>query len=219
MKCSDVKRLCCGHIDGELACTEEEELQAHLRECPECAAQLEQLADCVDLLHGLPSVDPGPTFYDCVRRKIAAAEAGDLQLTPEAQPWGDRLRDWWGGLTMRPAMAAGVWLLCGILLGGGVARLAWYAPGEGTTSGPNLVAVPPAGDLSGGYADLEGGSPLSDLNLDHLAAVSDTNRLEPEFLLEPYVQDPQRGLVPAGMDYTRGVAGDREAQNDVYTVF
>ncbi|MBD3237287.1 MAG: hypothetical protein GF330_11320 [Candidatus Eisenbacteria bacterium] len=222
MKCSDAKRLCCGHLDGELSCAEDEALQEHLRECPACAAQAEQLGACVELLHGLPDVEPGPGFYECVREKIRAAEAGELQVMPETLGGRARVRAWLDGLRLRPAMAAGLWLLLGIVLGGGVAHLAGNSSGEAPATEPAPLAVEaPGGDDVGGDAMAQAGvrSPFWDLELDEPGSRSDTNRFESEFLLEPYVQDRQGGLVPAGMDYQRGVAGDRDAQDDVYPVF
>lgn len=221
MRCSDAKRLCCGHLDRELTRAEVEAFQAHLRDCPECAAQVEQLEECVELLRGLPEIDPGRGFLECVQEKIRAAEAGERPLPADERSWSQRVREWAGALTLRPAMAAGVWLLCGILLGGGVARLAWNTPGDSPGAASNLVdAAPQALPRGGGEAaGLGVQSPFRDLDLEHLVAATDTNRFEPEYLLEPYVQDPQRGLVPASMDYLREVTGDRDAQNDVYTVF
>jgi anti-sigma factor (TIGR02949 family) len=61
--CEDLIDLLNDYLDGELSLTECSELEAHLRECPECQSLLASLRQTLSLLHQFeeapPSLPPG----------------------------------------------------------------------------------------------------------------------------------------------------------------
>lgn len=56
--CLDLIDLLNDYLDGELSAASCAELEAHLRECPECQELLASLQRTVDLLHHLDDVPP-----------------------------------------------------------------------------------------------------------------------------------------------------------------
>ena len=82
------------------------------------------------------------------------------------------------------------------------------AEGPGGIAGNSPEAVAPA--LAGAVQ-----SPLYDLSLDHLAADSSADGAE--YVIEPYIPDPQHGVVPAGLQHT--VSGSRNSESEVYITF
>jgi len=225
MNCNDARRLCCGHLDRDLTYEQEAALREHVAVCPECAEQLGQLQGCVELLRSLPQVDPGPSFYEGVRARIRAAEC-----LPDAASgrvdFGACLRDRLGAWFLRPAAMAAAGLALGLVLGGGAMKVAMepaqQGQGELAAAERSVEAVAPSDPGSGEVNEPASSiSPLADLDLSRVGTSADSalQRSQPEYLLEPFVSDPRRGLVPVGMEYIRGVSADRETQSDVYVTF
>lgn len=236
MNCNEAKRRLSAYLDRDLTFEEEERLKEHLVLCQECADEEEQLECLVDLLHGLPEVDPGEGFLAAVQARIAEAEAGgaaayDDDLLPglsdERPSWGDRIRAAWASMWLRPAMGVALGLVIGLMIGLGgssddgvtPAVRSWESPGlaQGGAAGePSLFDSELAGDAERRAPD--GYGPFDDIDLSHLDQAGD---VDDEYILEPFVRDPLRGLVPAGSgtDLQRTVSGDRNAQSDVYIIF
>lgn len=98
-------------LDGELAEAAQEEVQAHLEECPACRQELQQLAQVISVLDETIAPQPGPPGWT----------AAVLQAVREYGPltgWRGRLRRWtrgdWLRLYLETAVAA---LLCWLWVG------------------------------------------------------------------------------------------------------
>jgi anti-sigma factor RsiW len=124
------RSLLSAYLERDLPAIERSEVDAHLSDCAECAAELAELGETVALLRGLPTPEPPPYLVTRVMARIAEGEA---------EPRG--LRRWLAPL-LGPALAAP--------LAAGVAALAVFAfaPGPAAEApGPATVAreLPPSG--------------------------------------------------------------------------
>ena len=58
MKCERVQIKLSAYMDGELDASLHREIADHLKQCPECREELEELSGADTLLRGLPAVQP-----------------------------------------------------------------------------------------------------------------------------------------------------------------
>lgn len=75
MKCEDFRRLLDGFIDNELSDSELNELQAHARECDQCAEEMAAAIAMKDLLSGMDDDIAVPLETQAAWRKAVRAEA------------------------------------------------------------------------------------------------------------------------------------------------
>lgn len=229
MNCNEAKRRLSAHLDRDLTFEEEEHLEAHLAECKECADEEEQLQCLVGLLHGLPDADPGENFLAAVQARIAEAQAGGAAADtyedyadfgePARPSVGEWLRAAWSSMWLRPAMGVALGLGIGLLIGFGGSSEDGVTPGLPAGGGPRMAATEPVSEFPAGEADLLAtgvAGPFADIDLSHLEQGEDVSD---EYIIEPFVRDPNRGLVPAGSEVGRPASGDRDSQSDVYITF
>ena len=222
MKCSKARGLFSAYLDKDLTFEEQGRLEEHLCGCSDCAAELGGMTRVQSLLHGLAPIEVGEDFCERVQQRVREA-----QDQPEAaQAWDGGVREawrWWQRqIWLRPALGAALGLVVGILVGVNAPQLAGRSPAMMPVAAP-MVVVPsptPAGG-SGATAVRPDAGPFSGIDLTNLASISDSARLgaSPEYVLEPYVTDPQRGLVPATGAYGRAVGADWDDQNDAFVTF
>lgn len=79
------------YLDGELGAGERRELEAHLAECEECAATLEQLRQVVERAKALGDKPPETDLWSGITERISATPAEDKLADLEAHRRG-RLR-------------------------------------------------------------------------------------------------------------------------------
>jgi hypothetical protein len=112
-----VRRRLSEYLEGDLPPGEESALEAHLRECDPCTAELRALRRAIDLLHSLPAPEPTRDLGAAVLDRLRAGEGAPARWSPAA---------WFGGASplgwLVPAAAA---------LGIGV--LSWFPDGAGQT--------------------------------------------------------------------------------------
>jgi len=218
MKCKGMCKRFSACMDRDLTFDEEAELREHLRTCPDCAREFDCLERMVGFLENLPETDPGPDFYAAVKRRIRT-ECPDGFEAPENVPLRERLRGLWNVVVLRPAFGAAFFLAVGLAVGANAPRMAHLVGSshepEPLASSQTIATTPPV--VAGSPAVETVSSPLADIPLDPLSASADTVRLEgdPEFVFQRYMNDPQRGLVPAE-NYGRQVNDNR---NDVLITF
>ena len=70
MPASHLEENLSAYLAGELDVAETQLVEAHLRECSECAAQLERLRRLNGLLHQLRAVEPSANFLQRFRQKV-----------------------------------------------------------------------------------------------------------------------------------------------------
>lgn len=70
MKCSDIKKLLSGYLDGDLGEMEKLLVSEHLGICANCSNELDLLKETVSLLKTREPVEPPPDFVVQVRKKI-----------------------------------------------------------------------------------------------------------------------------------------------------
>lgn len=139
--CAQYWDLISAAVDGALTPEEEQRLQAHLAECPDCRAMLEQLQGLAD---DLGEITPAPAgFADRVMEE-AERTPQEIPFTNLPQnrvdyaPARQRVKDWWRPIRHWCAIAACCLLILG--LGTMLTRLGLFA-GGGSAGAP-----PPAAD-------------------------------------------------------------------------
>jgi hypothetical protein len=223
MKCSKVRGLFSAYLDKDLTFEEQGRLEEHLCGCSDCAAELGGLTRVRGLLQGLKPIEVGEDFCERVQQRVRAAQ--DQPESIEAWNVGgvrDRWRWWQRQVWLRPALGAALGLVAGVLVGVNAPQLAGRSPATMPDAAPIVAAPSPtAKGASGAVTATPDAGPFSGIDLTNLASLSDSARLgaSPEYVLEPYVTDPQRGLVPATGAYGRAVGADWDDQNDAFVTF
>jgi hypothetical protein len=223
MKCSKARSLFSAYLDKDLTFEEQGRVEEHLCGCSDCAAELGGMTRVQSLLHGLAPLEVGEDFCERVQRRVR--EAQDQPETIPAWSGGgalDAWRWWQRQVWLRPALGAALGLVAGVLVGVNAPQLAGRSAATTSVSAP-MVAVPSltTTGASGAGGVARDAGPFSGIDLTNLASLSDSARLgaSPEYVLEPYVTDPQRGLVPATGAYGRAVGADWDDQNDAFVTF
>ena len=72
MNCRNVKKRLSAYQDRELGPDEQARIRSHLQGCPECSALYAELQHTWEALDEAPEINPAPTFYPGLRKKIAA---------------------------------------------------------------------------------------------------------------------------------------------------
>jgi anti-sigma factor RsiW len=227
MRCNAARGRFSAYLDHDLTFEEEARLKEHLERCQVCAAELVAVERVRDLLQALPVIEPGADFLDGVQRRVRAAQSGAAtrEAIPGEGPAG-LWRRWQDRVWLRPALGAALGLLAGVMVGVHSPQLTAMLRGGDQRSEPVAavaevrapgVAMAPMVLRTGASVS----SPLADIDLSHLVSLSDSARLgaQPEYILEPYLPDPQRGLVPTGRGYGRMVSGSSDDQNDALITF
>jgi len=215
MKCTQARHLLSASLDNDLTFEEQSLLDEHLGVCAECGAEMRNLAAIRDFMCAMPEVEPSAGFYEQIKDKIGAAENQNIPvMEPAAFSLSEYLRNVWQSAWLRPAMGAALGLVVGILISTGQ---------PGTGPGGNMSSMAdgnPVGDLSGteAFADANQG-PFSEIVLPPLHADADSLQMDEEYVLEPYVQDPNLGLVPMGDIGSHQVSSDRNTQSGVKIIF
>jgi len=222
MRCSCAQCRFSAYIDRDLDEDDEAELVEHLAHCSECSEELAALKETLGTLRALPEVDPGPDFYAGIQKMIAGAGERFAETGGRRWSWS-RLLPATPQLWLRPALGAALGLAAGIIV---------------TASSPNLVAFvggtpnaqptaqqvdyrATADAIAQAHSASSTESPLAGIDLPPLRSAADSLNVasEPEYVLEPYVADPNRGLVPVGYSQGRTAGGDTDSQSDVFVTF
>lgn len=114
MKCADVRDLLSAYVDDALDAEQRARLTDHLRDCPACAAELQELKQTIALVQELDEIEPPAEFRTELRQRLR-------RLAAERQPAGGRRARWLSALpvmSVRSAIAAALVLV--ITLAGGV---------------------------------------------------------------------------------------------------
>jgi len=223
MKCGKARDRFSAYLDKDLTFEEEGRLEEHLCGCSECAEELDKLTRVQGLLRSLAPVEVSEDFCDRVQRRVREA-----QDRPETEGGGlragtiDMWRWWRGQVWLRPALGAALGLVAGLLVGVTAPQLVGHP--RGATSPPTEMAAArelPSPGSSVPTTSARDAGPFSGIDLTHLASVSDSARAgsAPEYVLEPYLTDPQRGLIPAAGTYGRTAGADWDSQNDAFIAF
>ena len=98
MRCRGVRRYLGAYVDGEVASDRREAIKAHLDGCKACRAELESLKSSIELVEGLPQIEPSEGFEAAFWRRVRAMEH-------EAQSGSSWLQRFLGAPYLRPALA------------------------------------------------------------------------------------------------------------------
>ncbi|MBL7073839.1 zf-HC2 domain-containing protein [candidate division KSB1 bacterium] len=71
MKCRFIKKRLSAYLDGELPEEEGKRISDHLKFCPRCAAEVQELQGVWDLLGTWERVEPTPFLWEKVRKRVA----------------------------------------------------------------------------------------------------------------------------------------------------
>ncbi len=226
MNCNAARGRFSAHLDKDLTFEEEALLREHLAQCRVCEQELVAMERMLAVLHNLPQVAPGSDFLAGVQQRIATTEDREPSRAARSSSLQNLWRPWFRVPVLRPALAGvALGMLCGILLATQTPQLAglWGRQGaQGVTAGqPAAERTAPAPVVPNMVSSESSTGPWSDVDLSRADALSDTALLggEPEYVLEPYVTDPQRGLVPADPGDGRTVGADMGDQSDVFIAF
>ncbi len=129
------------YLDGELSADERQELEAHLAECEECAATLEQLRRVVERAKALDDKPPATDLWSGIAERIAATPEEDKVADLEAHRRG-RLRQRRLTFSLPQLAAASIALM---VLSAGTAWMVSRA-GVGEEQIPNATVVQPTPD-------------------------------------------------------------------------
>lgn len=207
MNCNQARRLLSASLDKDLTFEEQSYLEQHLEGCSDCAAEMEKLTTICGFLRSMPETDPGDDFLAQIQTKIRHASP---ELTPlpevETVTWLDSIREFFAIAWVRPALGGAVGLLAGLLINfGGIV---------GTTTpglSPMIADSETPVEVDGYTAHVSTTSPFSEIDLPPLGSVNDSL----EYVLDPYVQDPEHGLVPMGNSDVHQVNADGNTQRGV----
>jgi len=134
-------------LDGELEAAERAQLEAHLADCGECAATLEQLRRVVARARAAEDRPPANDLWPGIAERIGAASAdvGVTDIETQRQRRRARVRDFRVSLSVPQLAAAGIALVmasggAGLLLSGKA-----VPAGEGTApAAAGVTSVVPA---------------------------------------------------------------------------
>jgi hypothetical protein len=174
------------------------------------------------VLHELPGVEPGAGFYTGIQKMIH--DAGDCFAGERVRrPLLSRLLPDLSHAWLRPAVGATLGLLAGVIVTASSPQIVALFGGEPAMSptSPEAVYQAVADQLAKPRVGGSASSPLAGIDLPPLKGAADSMNVvnEPEYVLEPYVADPNRGLVPVGQVYGRSFGNDADAQSDVFVTF
>lgn len=210
--CGRVREWIDPFLDDELARPQEEALEAHLGECPECRSELAMARRLREAMReGLPLLSCPPEVTAEVFR-VAREEAGETGAAPRASGrrpspgLGERLAAWLGGGGMlRPALltaAVVLLILAAPLLYRSVVPPATDRAGAPTTVADDTLEPPYSAE------EVEVAEEQARLVLALVASVGrDAGRAVREEVFDPGIARPTRriveglqagGLVPAG---------------------
>jgi hypothetical protein len=123
-RCALIQRKLPDYPDGELSPFWKGRVAAHLKKCPECRQELEELAQVVRLYQAEPLSDPGPEFWQEFERELHLKLAQMNQSPEEPAPRFRRL----------PHYVLGAAALAGIL-----ALAVYLDPFRSPTQAPQLA--------------------------------------------------------------------------------
>lgn len=142
MNCRQARSFFSARIDGELSALEDRELQLHLDRCPNgCPERWASFEATVRLVHGLPVIEPDPSFVGQVLDRVRGYEAERLRPRFVPRPsLRARLRafipEWMTAVPMAARFAsAGVGgLALGFFLASGIGWRPFHAPAPAVVS-------------------------------------------------------------------------------------
>ncbi len=76
MRCATARSWLFRSLDGELSAPENEELNQHLRGCPECAREKRLVSIPRRIGQAIPVLEPSPYFYTRLKARITGEEQG-----------------------------------------------------------------------------------------------------------------------------------------------
>lgn len=85
MTCRQREKLMVRALDGVLAASDRDELEAHLERCPRCRRAMEEYRGLFQAL--APSVAPRPRAYSWERLRARIEEREEAALRPEFRTW------------------------------------------------------------------------------------------------------------------------------------
>ncbi len=214
MKCTQAKELFSASLDKDLTFEEQSLLDGHLGVCPECAAEMSKMTRLRDFMQQMPEMDPGADFFDRIKDRIDEAGNRNIPIMePAAFSLMDSLRDIWQGAWLRPAMGAAFGLVLGILIStgqGGIGQNGFQTPS---------MAINSAGNEDLAAFAMASSGPFDEIELPPLRSGADSLQMNEEYVLDPYKQDPTRGLVQMGDIGGQQVSSGRDSQGAVKIIF
>ena len=126
MNCEQMNDLLSAYLDGELTAQEEEQMHAHLEQCADCRALLEQLQTLRTSFSDLEEISAPEGFAETVMGRIKA------ESKPKVVP-----------LFKRPQMRAVMGLAACAVLCIGVGRMSFGGAKESAAAAPMAIPVAP----------------------------------------------------------------------------
>jgi hypothetical protein len=114
MKCSEIRELLSGYVDGVLEQHEAEAVKNHLSECQECSRELADLQQTISLLNQMGEIIPPVEFRDNLRKRLKQEPVLAVKNTKSGGKGRFRL---WLARSKRPLAAAVMVLALGVSIG------------------------------------------------------------------------------------------------------
>ena len=184
MNCSDVEGLIAAQLDAELDAVRTRSLDAHLAECPACAAERASLLDLrARLVAAAPYHRAPPALRRVVERQVAEADAAASRRRPGSL---------WPALSLRGTSRRS--FAAGVLAGAATVTVGWFA-------GTAWLERRADGDLARQLVDAHVRAGLADRRI--VVASSDQHTVKPWLSARldyapPVIETPVAGIALAG---------------------
>lgn len=104
MKCDRYEELFSSYWEEELSSAERNTLDQHFESCGSCKKEYAEFVSALEMVQGLPRLEPPVGFTDSVLARVRSGEA--MKTDPWWEKIGSTLQDWRDNYGMRPALAA-----------------------------------------------------------------------------------------------------------------
>jgi len=165
MRCKTIQEKLDLYLAEELTATDQRQVEAHLRSCPDCGAELARLKQLLALLKSDSATPPVPEGFTSrvmakARQRLAARQP------PETVPWS--IRRWWASVSVPMRAEAAAVLAAGLLIGVLMGQQTWRSahpspPQQATQADPlavyelDYLSDAPGGSLAESFLTLTGG--------------------------------------------------------------
>ena len=211
MNCKQARDLFSASLDKDLTFDEQSQMDQHLAGCNDCSTEMEKFSGICSFLRTMPETDPGEGFLAQIQQKIRTTDPVREPMTePGGLSWVDSIREFFAIGWVRPALGGALGLVVGLLI-----NLGGTTGNTGSTLMPSIVENDTHNAthlvVDDYFRHQSDSSPFAEIDLPPLDSATDT----PEYVLDPYIQDPARGLVLLGNSDVHQVNADGNMQRGV----
>lgn len=163
MRCKTIQDKFDLYLAEGLRGTDQRQVEAHLRSCPDCRAELVRLKQLLALLKSDSAIPPVPEGFSSrlmakARERLAVRQPPEMSL-----PWS--IRRWWTSVSFPMRAEAAAMLAASLLIGVFMGQQTWYSvhpstPQQAIQADPlaayafDYLSDAPGDSLAGAYLSL-----------------------------------------------------------------